>query len=279
MSIQAALDAVAADAAHGDMVFPTRVEVALQVRRVLDDPDCSIEQLSKLVAADPLLSAKVVGLSNSVAYNPGGRAYSDVRGALSRIGFNALRSLATAVVVRQMRESPKTPELRAMSVRLWEHTTHVAALARVIAKHVTKQDPEVAFFAGIVHEVGSFFLLSRAATIPDFLTCDFTPWRDGGEAQIGNAVMRALEVPDNVIAALNTLWEGYLAIPPQSLGDTLMLADQLSPVESPLMALAGIGNQESAPVDFDLMIGNEMLQSILKDSAEEVASLTAALNN
>ena len=105
MSIQAALDAVAAEAARGDMVFPTRVEVALQVRRVLDDPDCSIEQLSKLVAADPLLSAKVVGLSNSVAYNPGGRAYSDVRGALSRIGFNALRSLATAVVVRQMQES------------------------------------------------------------------------------------------------------------------------------------------------------------------------------
>ncbi|HXE40658.1 MAG TPA: HDOD domain-containing protein, partial [Azonexus sp.] len=159
MDIQTALDAIAADAARGEMVFPTHTEIALRVQRALDDPDCSIDQLSKLIAAEPMLSARVVGIANSVAYNPSGRAMSDVRSAVSRLGFNTLRTLVTAVIVRQMQGMSQSPEHRQLAGRLWEHTAHVAALARVIARRVTRQDPEAAFFAGIVHEVGGFYLI------------------------------------------------------------------------------------------------------------------------
>ena len=65
-------------------------------------------------------------------------------------------------------------------------------------------------------------------------------------------------------------------MPPESLGDTLLLADQLSPVESPLAELTGMSHNGVA-VDIDLLIDDETLSSILADSAEEVASLTAAL--
>ena len=276
MDVQTALKAIADDAARGDMVFTTHAELALRVRRALDDPDCSIDQLSKLVSAEPILSAIVVGIANSAAYNRSGRAITDVRSAVSRLGFSSLRVLATAVVVRQMEGMSRMAEHRTLATRLWEHTAHVAALARVIAQRVTHQNPDAAFFAGIVHEVGGFYLISRAASFPGLLDGDFEAWYGRGEARVGRAVVNVLGVPKNILEALEIMWAGYLAMPPESLGDTLLLADQLSPVESPLSVLAGMG-RKGLPVDIDLTIDDETLSSILKDSAEEVESLTNAL--
>lgn len=276
MGIQAILDAVAADAARGDMVFSTHAQIALRIQRVLDDPDCSLAQLSKLISAEPVLSARVVKVANSAALNRSGRAISNVSGAVSRLGFNTLRVLVTAVIVRQMEEMSRSPEHRALAIRLWEHTAHVAALARVIAQRVTHQDPDAAFFAGIVHEVGGFYLISRASAFPGLLEGQIEAWHGEGEALVGHAVLRVLGVPDNVLAALEVLWSGYLAMPPASLGDTLLLADQLSPIESPLSELAGMSRQGMA-ADLELVIDDETLSGILADSAEEVASLSAAL--
>ncbi|MFZ2854643.1 MAG: HDOD domain-containing protein [Rhodocyclaceae bacterium] len=276
MDVQKALAAIAADAARGDMVFSTNAEIDLRVQRALDDPDCSLDELAKLISAEPILSARVVAIANSVAYNRSGRASSDVHHAVSRLGFKTLRMLVTALIVRQMENMSQVPEHRALAVRLWEHTAHVAALARVIAQRVTHQDPDAAFFAGIVHEVGGFYLISRASAFPGLFAGDLTEWHDQGEADVGRAVLRVLGVPDNVLAAVETLWGGYLALPPESLGDTLLLADELSPVESPLSQMSGMGCQGMA-VDIDMSIDDETLSGILRDSAEEVASLTAAL--
>ena len=185
MDVQATLDVLVADAERGDMVFPTHVDLALRVQRALDDPDCSIEQLAKLISADPMLSVRVVGVANSVSYNPSGRPIGDVRNAVSRLGFKTLSTLVTALVVRQMQEMSSSPEHRALAARLWEHTAHVAALARVIARRVTKQDPEAAFFAGIVHEVGAFYLIAQANQYPGLLESNLENWYERGEALMG----------------------------------------------------------------------------------------------
>lgn len=276
MDVQAALKAIADDAARGDMVFTSNADLASRVRRALDDPDCSIDQLGKLVSAEPILAARVVGIANSAAYNHSGRAITEINRAISLIGLSNLRALATAVVVRQMEGMSQTPEHRVLARKLWEHTAHVAALARLIAKRVTHQNPDAAFFAGIVHEVGGFYLISRAAEFPGMLEGDFEAWYGRGEAKVGRAVLAMLGAPENVLAAMEILWAGYLSMPPESLGDTLLLAEQLSPVESPLSQLAGMGRR-GMPVEIDVVLDDETLSGILRDSAEEVESLTKAL--
>jgi hypothetical protein len=72
------------------------------------------------------------------------------------------------------------------------------------------------------------------------------------------------------------LWDGYLSIPPKSLGDTLLLASQLAPVESPLARLAG-NAREGTGVNIDVAMDLETLSSILQESAAEVESLIGAL--
>lgn len=271
-----ALRTIAAEATRGDLNFPTGIDVTLKIQRALDDPDCHIDAAARLVVGAPLLAARVVAIANSVAYNRSGQIITDVRNAVSRIGIRTLRTLATALATRQMAGAPSDPAVRAIAGRLWEHTAHVAALAHVIAHRVTHQDPETALFAGLVHEVGGFYLISRAKDFPGLLEGEPGDWAEHVEADIGRAILTRLAVPEAVTQAIEAQWEGYLALPPVSLGDTLLLANELAPVTSPLYDISGIRNAGPAPI-IDSIIDEQSLSSILSESAAEVESLTAAL--
>ena len=278
MDVPALLKQIAAAAAQDELLFPTG-SAAAKLQRLLDDPDCSSAQLTQVVQADPLLAARVVAVANSVAYHPSGRAISDVRSAVSRLGFDTLRVLAVAVVARQLEGMAHGGAHRQMAARLWQHTAHVAALARIIARRVTRVDPESAFFAGIIHELGGFYLISRAEGFPGLLSGkdgSLIAWEEGGAAAVGAAVLSRLKVPAGIQAAIEGLWAGYIALPPRTLADTLLLADQLAPVESPLSELAGTG-REGIATDIDLLLDDRTLSGILAESAAEVASLIEAL--
>ncbi len=166
--------------------------------------------------------------------------------------------------------------MRAKADQLWQHSAHVAALSQVIAKRVAHLDPETAMFAGIVHEVGGFYLLSRAEEFPGLLDGEPEEWIEHGEQQIGRCVLQKLNVPAAVMAAIEEVWSGMRALPPETLGDTLLLANDLSPIASPLHQRAGATTIQSAST-IDFVIGEGTLASILEESQEEVKSLTAAL--
>ena len=286
-----------AEAASGELAFSTSAAAALRVREALEDPDCELGAAARLIQAEPLLSARVVAVANSAAFNRSGRGVTDVRAAVTLLGFRTVRSLATALVVRQMAGMPESPAHRDLALRLWEHSANVAALAQVIARLITRQDPETALFAGMVHEIGGFYLISRARDFPGLMQGDPRQWlgedqeegepddrsapderaeRSTPESEIGRAVLKALSVPEPVVAAVEVLWKGYLSFPPATLGDTLLLADQLTTVRSPLLQGPGRSRQETAGT-IDLMLEDETLGAKLENAAAEVESLAAAL--
>ncbi len=251
-----AFKSIAAQAGRGELTFPTNVDATLKLQRALSDPDCHAEAAAKLVQAEPLLAARTVAIANSVAYNRSGNEITNVRSAIQRVGFRTLNALAAAVIVRQLDSKISHPALRKKADQLWQHSAHVAALAQVIARRVTHVDPETAMFAGIVHE-------------PD-------DWIEHGEEAIGRGVLGKLGVPAPVMEAIEAMWNGLRALPPENLGDTLMLANDISPVASPLHQRAGATSIQSAST-IDFVIGDGSLASILEESAEEVRGLTSAL--
>jgi HD-like signal output (HDOD) protein len=272
----AAFDSVAAQASRGDLTFPTNVEATRRLQQALKDPECHGDTAAKLVQSDPLLAARTVAIANSVAYNRSGNEISSVRAAVQRVGMRTLQSLVAALIVRQLGNSIADPELRAKAARLWEHTAHVAALAQVIARRVTHVDPDTALFAGIVHEVGGFYMLSRAQEFPGLLDCEPEEWVAHGEQEIGRGVLKKLMIPDPVLLAVEAMWVGLRALPPENLGDTLLLANDLAPVASPLHQRGGATTPQAART-IDCVIGDGTLNSILEESADEVRTLTAAL--
>jgi hypothetical protein len=178
--------------------------------------------------------------------------------------------------VRKLASGITDPGLRTRADQLWQHSAHVAALSQVIAKRVSNVDPETAMFAGIVHEVGGFYLLSRAAEFPGLLEGGADEWIEHGEIAVGRGVLLKLGVPAPVMGAIEALWNGMRALPPETLGDTLLLANDLCPVPSPLLERPGsAGLQSAATIDF--VVGEGTLVRILQESAAEVDGLSAAL--
>lgn len=286
-----ALRTIARDVASGELSFPTHAQLALKIKAALDDPDCSVEQAARLIQADPLLSARVVGMANSVVYNRSGREVADVKTAVNRLGFSTLRTLAMALVTRQMAGGEGNPAQQAAARQLWERSAHVAALARTLAHKVTGQNPETALFAGLVQEIGGFYLISRAAQFPALLRieaplaaalADDTAGEDEDtdvqvERAIGRAVLKVLSVPAAVIEAIEEFWRGMLSIPPETLGDTLLLANVLAPVPSPLRWHDPQEASASRSASIDMLVGEEPLQAVLRESAAEVGELIATL--
>lgn len=267
-----AFRSIAEQASRGDLTFPTNVNATLKLKKALDNPDAHLTDAARLVLTEPLLSARIVAMANSAAYNRSGMEINNVSTAVARLGFRTIRSLTASLLVHQMSRSLTSPALQAKAEQLWEHTANVAALAQVIARKMTKIEPDTAMFAGIVHEVGGFYLLSRADAFPGLLDGTLEDWVEYGEKIIGRSVLKALEVPDTVNEAIEQTWLGGGARPPSSLGDVLVLANDLSSVLSPLAVLS-----REVDAEFDFDVGNKTLRSILEESADEIESLRIAL--
>jgi hypothetical protein len=264
------LERIVAEIRQGEVTFPTHADVAFRVRLALDDPELHIASAAKVIQAEPLLAVRVVALANSVAFGRG-IAVVDVRNAVARLGIKFVRALATALVMRQMAGGIKSPVFNALAIRLWEHTTHVAALASVLAGRFRCAAPDAALFAGIVHEVSGFYLISRTDAYPDLFADGVLITRDA-ESLVGRAVLDALSVPEEIKDAAETVWRGLPPVfPPQNLGDLLNLANALTPIASPL-----VSDDPAAPPALGAE-ASAVLAEVLEQSAEELGSLTAAL--
>jgi hypothetical protein len=276
MDTLATLRSIADEAGRGELAFPTSVEATLKLQRALADPATHVVDAARLVQAEPLLAARTVAVANSAAYKRAGTDVTNVGAAVQRVGFRTLGALAASVIVRQLAARISDPALQAKAGQLWQHSAHVAALAQVIARRVSHVDPDTALFAGIVHEVGGFYLLSRAGEFPGLLDGGADGWIAHGEVAIGRGVLVKLGVPAPVMGAIEALWNGLRALPPETLGDTLLLANDLAPVASPLHERPGATTpQAAATIDFS--VGEGTLSRVLEESAGEVQGLVAAL--
>lgn len=271
-----ALQQLVDKAGKGELAFPTGVDVSLRLVQQLDSPDCHVDQAVQLVKASPLLAARIVAVANSAAYCRSGQNVSELRGAIARIGLRTTRTLTVALATRQMAGTPGTPAQRVAAEQLWAHTANVAALAHVIARRVTRCDPETALFAGIIHEIGGFFLISQASDYPELLVGEPADWSEQAEPAVGRAILARLSIPATVSEAVEAVWDGLHSLPPVTLGDTLVLANELAAVSSPLNQYATTSSPDSAPL-VDAVIGEATLSSILEESSQEVESLVAAL--
>ncbi|MET0319578.1 MAG: HDOD domain-containing protein [Duganella sp.] len=271
-----AFTAIAAQASRGELNFPSNVNATLRLQQLLNDPDCHVESAAKLIQANPLLAARTVAIANSVAYNRSGSDITSVRSAVQRLGVRTLQSLVAALIVRQIGSEITNPLLRQKVDQLWEHTAHVAALAQVIARRVTHLDSETALFAGIMHEVAGFYMLSCAGDYPEIMDGEPEDWVDHGEIEIGRGVLKRLGVPEGVFQGIEAMWVGLRALPPETLGDTLLLANDLSPVLSPLYEPTTLSTERSAR-SIDFLMGEGSLHDVMLESAEEVRSLYTVL--
>jgi HD-like signal output (HDOD) protein len=264
---------IAAQAARGEISFPTSVNAVLRLQLALEDPDCHLEDAIRLVLGEPQLAARTVALANTAAFNRGGGGpqITNVRAAVSRIGYRRLQALVASLVVRQFGSRIVDPRLRAKAEQLWAHTAHVSALAEAFARRVTFVNPDTALFSGIVHEVGGFYLLSRADEFPGLLDDDPEKWAELCEDVVSREVLRKLAVPEPVAEAIVQLRNAWLNMPPDTLQDTLLLANQYAPVPSPLGTPMTLPEHSDSALDF--VVDEVTLREIQAEAADTFKSM------
>nr|WP_314543305.1 HDOD domain-containing protein [uncultured Massilia sp.] len=270
-----AFGTIVAQAERGDISFPTSVNAVLRLQQALDDPDCHLEDAIRLVLGEPQLAARTVALANSPAFVGGGRQITNVRDAVARVGYRNLQMLVAGLVVRQFGARIDDPALRAKAEQLWEHTVQVAALAHVFARRVTYVNPDTAMFAGIVHEVGGFYLLSRADEYPGLLDEDPEKWAELCEDVVTREVARKLALPEPIMEAMFDLRGSWLHMPPTTLLDTLLLANMYATVPSPLGTPRPLPEHSESALDY--LLDESSLHRMVEEAEAISASMGQAL--
>jgi HD-like signal output (HDOD) protein len=266
---------IAAQAERGDISFPTSVNAVLRLQQALNDPECHLEDAIRLVLGEPQLAARTVALANSSAFNAGNRPITNVRAAVTRVGYRNLQMLVASLVVRQFGNCIQDPDVRDKAEQLWEHTVQVAALAQVFARRVTFMNPDTAMFAGIVHEVGAFYLLMRADEFPGLLDDDDDRWGELCEDVVTREVARRLSLPDPVCDAIFDLRGSWLQMPPTSLLDTLLMANLYAEVPSPLGRPVKLPDHCDSALDY--LVDEDALRAIIDEAAELADSMGQAV--
>jgi HD-like signal output (HDOD) protein len=184
--------------------LPSFPEVAARVRKALANEHVEIENVVRIISAEPALAARLLQLANSAAMNSSGRRIADLRQALSRIGFNMARSAAIAFAMSQLRRAEAYRGLERPLDELWQRSAHVAAVSHVVARRFTSVNADTALLAGLLQSVGRLYLLTRAARFPGVLEDPAIYQRivAGLHGRIAQAILRNWEIAEEVVVAV-----------------------------------------------------------------------------
>lgn len=271
------LQDIARDLSADTVCFPTFLDITFQVRNALKNQRLTREQLAKLVGAEPLMSTKIIRLANSVAINPSGKRVVDLNSAIARVGTETVRAVSFAVAMEQLLNSKNMAPFEPLSRRLWEHTMHVAALSRVLARRLTCVNPDEAMFAGLVHDIGVFYLLARAASFPRLvgdlaeLTELLVQWHDS----IGHALLSAMDLPEEVLLAVQEHEQEQALTAVQTLADVVYVANKIENLSAGWRDTRFVQAVDTSILTH--LFQADALRKLLAESAADVASLKSAL--
>jgi HD-like signal output (HDOD) protein len=149
------------------LVLPTLPEIALKVREAAGDDDITIKALGDLIGTDAALSARVIKVANSpLVRTP--QAIENLPAAISRLGISYSCNLAVGLAMQQIFQS--TNDIIDTRMRdVWSHSSEVAAISSVLARHYTRLAPDQATLAGLVHQIGILPILTFAEEREVFL--------------------------------------------------------------------------------------------------------------
>ena len=215
----------------GEVVFPTYFDAVLRLRKVLNDPNQSIANIAHAVSAEPLISAKLLHLANSVAYNPEGKDIVDLKSAIVRLGLSVVHTAALAIVMTQLMRAKGMAEFADTTHALWEHSIQTSTAAHVLARESSRINRDEAMLAGLIHDLGAFYMLYRASQYeelrhrPDTIKYLIVQWHES----IGVSLLNALGLPEEIVEA--TIDHDHLRSQPstiRTLSDVIYVANMLS---------------------------------------------------
>jgi HD-like signal output (HDOD) protein len=198
------VELLAKELSAGHPEVPGFPDIVMRVRRALDDPNCTVGSITKIIASEPVLAAKLIRVANSASLRPASGQIKDVRNAVARLGFKLVHSATVAFAAEQMRIVHRYESAKKRFDQIWRNSTHVGAIAYVLAKRCTKLNPDEALLAGLIHSIGTLYIISRAEEYPDLfddeheLESVLADWY----VPTGQAILQGWDFPEDIVTAV-----------------------------------------------------------------------------
>jgi HD-like signal output (HDOD) protein len=224
------VQALATELSSGKVELPGFPDIVARVQHVLADENVSTDKVVKVLGSEPVLSGQLMSVANSAALNPSGRAITDLRSAVARVGLNTVRTATIAYAVRLLRAGAELKGIAAQLNELWQRNVLVASFAYVLARKRTQVNPDTALLTGLLHGVGRLYIMTRAVRHPALFANPSTyqlierDWH----LSIATALLENWEIAPEIISAVRDS-EDYAREPrgAASLTDVLVAANMI----------------------------------------------------
>jgi HD-like signal output (HDOD) protein len=267
---------LAKELSAGQVELPSFPEAAARVQQVLSDESVTSERIARVISADAGLAARVLTMANSTLLHRGGTAVTDLKAAITRIGYDHIRVAALAYANGQLRRAAELAPIRAELEVCWQEGIRVAALAFAMAKESRRVRTDEAMLAGLLHNIGKVYIIARspqsrgaAGRLDEAV---LRPWYPS----VGQALVENWKLPDEIAAAV----AGQLELErrhegPPDLQDLLIVAVHVA------AQMADNSADDSAlakmPAAVSLGLSDSAFVRIVLESQTELEMLQAAL--
>lgn len=233
--------------------------------------DASIDDVVEVVATDPALSAKILGLASSAFY--GARRVRDLKDAIGRVlGLNELIRVASVLVARQSLQPRDCPEFSLLG--FWTRALATGhALAELLRDARPAVDGEELRLLGLFHELGLQVLAQRAGPQLSNLLREVDPHLD--EAALRREELRRLGTTRHITGSLLLAHWGLPSDTVRALRQLdHLLYDPLAESPLPLRVLAVLSRTfrlrfAGLPAEHELLALAGLLQRAGVDAAPE----------
>ncbi len=266
--------------------MPTLPAVAVQVLELTSRRDVELSEIARVVEHDPAIATRVLKTVNSSFYGLTRRVGS-IRQALAYLGMETVKGLVLGFSLARTFKSDE--DIVFDFDDFWRRSILAASAARAIAGIVRKGDPDEAFVAALVRDLGMIALwryfddrylqlLDLAdgdhATLPGLERRHF----EVDHAEIGAGMLEGWKFPSEIVDVVLLHHHGVdVAAQDEDMRRVVLLAGEVaeSLAGDPRRAQAALARyEENAAAWFDLRRGTAMaaLRSIT-DHAAELARL------
>jgi putative nucleotidyltransferase with HDIG domain len=152
MLSQKLLDEIMAEMEH----LPEMPAVAIQVNRLLDDPETPAAEIAEVIMKDPSMTSKLLRLCNSAEYGFS-RKIGTISEAVTIIGQKELKKLVLTILSHGMLHRPVEGYALEKGA-LWDNALTCAMYARYLAKKFDFSNVELAFIAALLRDIGKIAL-------------------------------------------------------------------------------------------------------------------------
>ncbi len=136
--------------------IPAIPDIVVKVMQMTRDPKISAQQLTDMISNDPGLTGNILRLCNSAYYGIP-RVVSSLHQAVMYLGFHTIRSLVLTCSFGRLFGSMQ-PIYGYTPQGIWYHSVACAITGELLCKHVKPELHDIAFTAGLLHDVGQIIL-------------------------------------------------------------------------------------------------------------------------